>query len=233
MTESTRTYRIDFASKKKKERKQRSEKRSEERLRKKRRTETKLALTYKTKMQRMERLMEYVKNGAPLVNACQMEGVPVSKVRQWEKQGMIDYEAGNVETVDALWFLGLHAAQSFFDQKLVKMISNAAEGNLRPTETKRTYATIPILDEDGKHVRDQNGDIEVERILQEEVQIEKQPKAEWQAAAWLLEKLRRDTFGKPIEIPEMTEVNRQQQEIEQHLDAHLDNLIAKQKLQNV
>lgn len=73
-------------------------------------------------------------------------------------------------------------------QTLVGIIKKAAGGGETMTETKRTYKEVEQKDIDGKPY--------FARILVEEVVIEKTRASEWTAAAWLLERLHYDEFGR-------------------------------------
>ena len=71
---------------------------------------------------------------------------------------------------------------------LIGVIKQAASGGETFTETRRTYREIERKNIDGQPY--------FARILVEEVVIEKTRAAEWTAAAWLLERLHYDEFGK-------------------------------------
>ena len=71
---------------------------------------------------------------------------------------------------------------------LVDIIKKAAGGGETITETKRTYKEVEQKDIDGQPY--------FARILVEEVVTEKKRAPEWTAAAWLLERLHHEEFGR-------------------------------------
>lgn len=145
-----------------------------------------------------KQIAENITLGLSNKDAAAMAGISEPTFYGWLKRGEIEYnrvcENSNRRQVKENerpfleFFKSIKKAIPQRKHFLIDTIKQAAQGGERFTETRKTYREVERKDIDGQPYW--------EHLLVEEVTTEKVRASEWTAAAWLLERLHHEEFGK-------------------------------------
>lgn len=142
-------------------------------------------------------ITDRIANGLSNRDAVALAGISEPTFYGWLKRGEAEYsrlsggarrKPRDSEAPFLEFFKAVKRAIPRRKRFLVGVIKKAAGGGETFTETRRTYKEVEQKDVDGKPY--------FARVLVEEIITEKARAPEWTAAAWLLERLHYEEFGK-------------------------------------
>ena len=140
-----------------------------------------------------------IQRGMSLRSACTLIDVTPITFMKWLKRGKIDIAQHNFNSVHAKFYYRLHRASAVGEASLLDCIYNASKEGISETKVKV----------------DSFGDMETITTT----------KKSWQAAAWILERTRKATYGRYPIIEDNDEDTNVQEQAKQTFDA-LQLLIA-------
>ena len=131
----------------------------------------------------IETISNNIKTGLTNHDSAAISGITEQTFYNWLNRGekaLVSDEVPEREEPYVQFTLEIRRAIPVRKQNLIGRIQLAAQGKGEITETRRVY----------------KNDVEGNRVLTEEIVTTRPVTAHWQAAAWLLERLHSDEFGR-------------------------------------